>query len=193
MLLGGIWHGAGWGFVIWGFLHGAFLMIEHGFRALFASAPLPLPRPLLHGLGWGLTFLAVILAWVPFRAVTLDGAIGMWGAMAGLSVGTEILTLEDEFFAWIAAGLVIVTLLPNSQEIVERLVLFRLSHRHLDAGAQTGGGRDFKPGRSGPARRHRRDTRRYRRACYTQRAAPRAPGGTCRLSRLCRDRRHRAQ
>ncbi|MGI9501998.1 MAG: MBOAT family O-acyltransferase, partial [Geminicoccaceae bacterium] len=126
MLLGGIWHGAGWGFVIWGFLHGAFLMIEHGFRALFAKTPVPLPRPLLRGLGWGLTFLAVILAWVPFRAVTLDGVTGMWGAMAGLSVGTEILTLEDEFFAWIAAGLVLVTLLPNSQEIVERLFGYRI-------------------------------------------------------------------
>lgn len=126
MLLGGIWHGAGWGFVVWGFLHGTFLMIEHGLRAVFARAPLPLPRPLLRGLGRGLTFLAVILAWVPFRAVTLDGVTGMWGAMAGLSGGSEILTLEDEFYAWIAAGLVIVTLLPNSQELVERLFGYRI-------------------------------------------------------------------
>ena len=126
MLLGGIWHGAGWGFVIWGFLHGTFLMIEHGFRTLFARAPLPLPHPLVCGLGWAVTFLAVVLAWVPFRAVTLDGMIGMWGAMAGLSVGSEILTLEDEFFAWVAAGLVLVTLLPNSQEIVERLFGYKI-------------------------------------------------------------------
>ncbi len=151
MLLGGIWHGAGWGFVIWGFLHGAFLMIEHGLRSVFVRTPIPLPRPLLHGLGWGLTFLAVILAWVPFRAVTLDGAIGMWGAMAGLSVGSEILTLEDEFFAWIAAGLVLVTLLPNSQEIVERLFGYRIglsmpARRPAAAEASSPEGQDLPAG-----------------------------------------------
>jgi len=126
MLLGGIWHGAGWGFVIWGFLHGAFLMIQHGLRSAFGRSETRLPRPFLRGLGWALTLLAVILAWVPFRAVSLDGLTGMWGAMAGLSAGAEILTLEDDFFAWIAAGLMIVTLLPNSQEIVERLFGYRI-------------------------------------------------------------------
>jgi D-alanyl-lipoteichoic acid acyltransferase DltB (MBOAT superfamily) len=34
MLLGGLWHGAGWTFVIWGALHGAYLVVNHGFRAI---------------------------------------------------------------------------------------------------------------------------------------------------------------
>ena len=67
MLLGGLWHGAAWGFVLWGALHGAALSLEHA---------LPRPRPALLPpvVAWAATFLFVCLAWIPFRAPNLDTA-----------------------------------------------------------------------------------------------------------------------
>ena len=56
MLLGGLWHGAGWTFVAWGGLHGALLMLNHGWRRL---CPWEMPR----ALGRLLTVFAVMLAW----------------------------------------------------------------------------------------------------------------------------------
>ena len=75
MLLCGLWHGAAWRFVLWGGLHGLFLTIH----ALFRRNGRGLPRPLAHAL----TLLAVIVAWVPFRAEGLDTAWSMLRAMAG--------------------------------------------------------------------------------------------------------------
>ncbi|HYZ22243.1 MAG TPA: MBOAT family O-acyltransferase, partial [Rhodopila sp.] len=60
MLLAGLWHGAAWTFVLWGGLHGAYLIIHR----LYRQALPPLPR----ALGQAFTLLAVIIAWVPFRA-----------------------------------------------------------------------------------------------------------------------------
>ncbi len=66
MLLGGLWHGAAWGFVIWGALHGAALSLEHFRRGRARLLP-----PVV---AWAATFLFVSLAWIPFRAPTLDMA-----------------------------------------------------------------------------------------------------------------------
>jgi hypothetical protein len=82
MLLGGLWHGANWTFVIWGGLHGLMICLVHAWQAL------PLPR--MRGLdrvstvaARVLTFLAVVLAWVPFRADTFDAAWRIWKVMFG--------------------------------------------------------------------------------------------------------------
>jgi D-alanyl-lipoteichoic acid acyltransferase DltB (MBOAT superfamily) len=65
MLLGGLWHGAGWTYVLWGALHGCYLCLNHGWLTLRRKYRLAaLPRPC----AVGLTFLAVVIAWVPFRA-----------------------------------------------------------------------------------------------------------------------------
>lgn len=66
MLLGGLWHGAAWGFVLWGGLHGAALVVEHAWRGRRPRLPA--------GLAWGATFLFVCLAWIPFRAPDLTTA-----------------------------------------------------------------------------------------------------------------------
>ena len=81
MLLGGLWHGAGWNFVIWGGLHGIYLVFNHLWRAVFpgtAGGSL-IPRKL----AWVLTMLAVVVAWVFFRATTVEGALTMLSAMMG--------------------------------------------------------------------------------------------------------------
>ena len=89
MLLGGLWHGAGWTFVIWGGLHGAYLMAFHGWRhgadRLFGAERRPLPGTVTAPLAWGATFLAVVVAWVFFRANDVHAAWSMLRGMAGLN------------------------------------------------------------------------------------------------------------
>lgn len=86
MLLGGLWHGAGWTFVIWGGLHGLYLMINHAWRELRARLDWIRSGGQLGKLGAGaLTFLAVIVAWVFFRADSFDSALSMFAGMAGLN------------------------------------------------------------------------------------------------------------
>jgi D-alanyl-lipoteichoic acid acyltransferase DltB (MBOAT superfamily) len=86
MTLGGIWHGAGYGFLVWGLLHGGYLVINHGWRAVRGRVSLPVSG-VERGLGWALTFLAVVVGWVFFRATTLSGALSMLSSMAGLQGG----------------------------------------------------------------------------------------------------------
>jgi alginate O-acetyltransferase complex protein AlgI len=78
MLLGGLWHGAAWKFVVWGGFHGAVLALERGFgrRAIYGG----LPRPARIAA----TFLIVLVGWVFFRAADLGSAMRYLGAMAGL-------------------------------------------------------------------------------------------------------------
>ena len=85
MLLGGLWHGAGWTFVIWGGLHGFYLMVNHTWRGFKRQ------------MGWGdggrlavlgagaLTFLAVVVGWVFFRADSFSSAMTMLHGMAGMN------------------------------------------------------------------------------------------------------------
>ncbi|MFS2002573.1 MBOAT family O-acyltransferase [Duganella sp. CT11-25] len=76
MLLGGLWHGAGWTFVVWGGLHGVFLVVHHGWQAFTGQSA---PRL------WGraLTLLAVIAGWVVFRAPDMATAADILHAMVG--------------------------------------------------------------------------------------------------------------
>lgn len=145
MLLGGLWHGAGWTFIIWGGLHGIYLMINHAWREIKGR------------LGWGdagvigrffagaLTFLAVVVAWVFFRAESFSGAFTLLAGMSGLHgislpgsfAGHLAFLSVDEarpfvifnglfpvtapgtgkVLGMIAVGLAIVWLLPNAREI----------------------------------------------------------------------------
>ena len=82
MLLGGLWHGAGWTFVIWGLWHGVGLVGQRWFRG-GPGAGIRLP-PLL---AWALTFLFVLVGWVFFRAETLPAAMTYLGGMFFLRDG----------------------------------------------------------------------------------------------------------
>jgi alginate O-acetyltransferase complex protein AlgI len=119
MLLGGLWHGAAWTFVIWGLLHGLYLIVNHAWRVVperVASRLLPAPA------AWLLTFTAVAFAWVFFRSPTLAHALAMVEALvgmngmqlfafgAGLSVGNA-LTLS--------VALIVALLMPNTQEVLD--------------------------------------------------------------------------
>jgi alginate O-acetyltransferase complex protein AlgI len=84
MLIGGLWHGAGWTFIIWGGLHGVYLVINHAWDR-FISFPKEFPGSWITDLlSWSVTFFAVVLAWVFFRADTLHSAISIIESMFGL-------------------------------------------------------------------------------------------------------------
>lgn len=86
MVLGGLWHGANWTFVFWGALHGFYLVVNHGFRAVCGEALLAKlgSRYSFKLLAWALTMVCVIVAWVFFRADTFAGA---WRVLRGMIGG----------------------------------------------------------------------------------------------------------
>lgn len=86
MLLGGMWHGAGWTFIAWGGLHGAYLMINHHWRAW--RKPAREKRPvgaLMKLVYWALTFIAVMISWIFFRATSFDSALAILKGMFGFN------------------------------------------------------------------------------------------------------------
>lgn len=76
-LIGGLWHGAGWNFVFWGFLHGAALVIHR----LWQKTGIKMNRLL----AWFITFNFVNISWVFFRALTWADALKVLKGMAGMS------------------------------------------------------------------------------------------------------------
>jgi len=91
MLLGGLWHGAAWTFVVWGGLHGLYLGVNHAFRALLGpvrTARLQRSRAAAAA-AWALTMLAVVVGWVFFRSTSFAGAGRMLAAMSGLVPSPE--------------------------------------------------------------------------------------------------------
>jgi D-alanyl-lipoteichoic acid acyltransferase DltB (MBOAT superfamily) len=87
MLLGGLWHGAAWNFVIWGGLHGIYLCINHLWRAWRGDDGQA--SMLAKSLSWAVTFFAVVIAWVFFRAKTAAGAWQMLGSLFGFEAGSS--------------------------------------------------------------------------------------------------------
>jgi alginate O-acetyltransferase complex protein AlgI len=142
MLLGGLWHGASWTYVAWGGLHGIYLVVNHGWQAL---------RERLgyggQGVPWKLaatflTFVAVVYAWVFFRASSFHDAIAVAGGMTGLygfaipqslfaSLGPigDVLSFLGvsgylgggqrfvETYAWTIVAALIAFVAPNTQQI----------------------------------------------------------------------------
>ncbi|WP_218083052.1 MBOAT family O-acyltransferase [Anthocerotibacter panamensis] len=143
MLLGGLWHGAGWTFVAWGGLHGLYLVINHGWHSLRERLGQDLRQSTALGrlLGRVVTFGAVIVAWVIFKAQDFPAALNLLAAMAGLhgialpagSVLSQVLaplaglgvqftrTTVDAMtlamtYLWSGLLLLVVWTLPNSQQ-----------------------------------------------------------------------------
>ena len=111
MLLGGLWHGAGWTFVAWGGLHGAYLVINHLWRGVVKREPGRLGKIL----GWALTFLAVGVAWVFFRAHTFAGAGRLLISMAGLHGFHS--GADPTAIGWLALGFASILLLPDTAQL----------------------------------------------------------------------------
>lgn len=134
-LLGGLWHGAGWTFVFWGFLHGAALVVQR----MWGRIDLRLPRLL----AWFITFNFVNIAWVFFRAENWGDAVKVLRGMFGQSgmvlpsslserlgslgqYGVEFASLADRFqdipqaAAMVLVFFLLAVLFRNSTEMMER-------------------------------------------------------------------------
>lgn len=87
MLLGGLWHGAGWTFLIWGGLHGIYLAINHAWHGLRDQLGYPVANISRSGrvAGMLITFPAVVIAWVCFRAPDMHTAMRLISSMVGLN------------------------------------------------------------------------------------------------------------
>jgi hypothetical protein len=104
MLLSGLWHGAGWTFLLWGAMHAALMLLESVSRGFWRRAPAALTRPLV----WA----AVFLAWVPFRAADMHSVLACYRALGhggwtppplGFLFGAAALVLVDLFRVPLAA------------------------------------------------------------------------------------------
>jgi alginate O-acetyltransferase complex protein AlgI len=116
MLLGGLWHGASWNFIIWGGLHGLYLVINHAYRSV---------GPKAHGQwrkagDWLLTFLAVVVAWVFFRAETFRGAFVMLKTMFGMRGPLVPSALPAGSLGLLALLLILCVLAPNIYVLMRR-------------------------------------------------------------------------
>jgi alginate O-acetyltransferase complex protein AlgI len=90
MLLGGLWHGAGWNFLIWGGLHGLYLSVNHLWQKWRGVAVKAASSNHFVGVAaWAVTFGAVVIAWAFFRAKTPAGAWAMLSAMFGFGGGSS--------------------------------------------------------------------------------------------------------
>ncbi|NOR55882.1 MAG: MBOAT family protein [Sulfurovum sp.] len=132
-ILGGLWHGAGWTFIFWGFLHGAALVIHRTWKNLGFT---------MHAvLAWFITFNFINISWVFFRAKEWDDAIKVLKSMCGMS-GIEFsskyaekLSFLNEYgvtfgewlhhihgnksVSWVIIGVLVVVFAKNSMEITK--------------------------------------------------------------------------
>jgi D-alanyl-lipoteichoic acid acyltransferase DltB (MBOAT superfamily) len=116
MALGGLWHGAAWTFVAWGMLHGAYLCINHAWNNFAPAAPPRLARA-ADLAAFIVTFAAVVVAWVFFRADSIATALSILSKMASPS---QIVfgRAEIAYALFIAVYAGIAWLAPNTQAIM---------------------------------------------------------------------------
>ena len=153
MLLGGLWHGAGWNFVLFGLAHGTYIVICGAWvkvKKNISDNSVIKSTVVANSIGRVITFLAVVLAFVPFRAESMDGTRNMLAAMLGghgLSLSPSLIgeignaeqwllehgvvfhgMFHNHVFgadpkwgiAWVVALFLASTLLPNTQQLLRR-------------------------------------------------------------------------
>ncbi len=124
-IIGGLWHGAGWTFIFWGFLHGIALVVHRIWSKLGFK--------LWTWLAWLITFNFVNIAWVFFRAKEWDDAMKVLGSMFSLDnivlpflsdLGIEfagfVANIQGDYFTlvWLVAGFIISLLFKNSMQLI---------------------------------------------------------------------------
>jgi alginate O-acetyltransferase complex protein AlgI len=137
MLLGGLWHGANITFLVWGGLHGAFLVINH----LYAHTGLRwerllggdhlVARGLRHALAVLVVYLLVTIAWVFFRAVDLSTALRVLKAMFLISDHPSFTPTTYGVVTFIWLYFVLVWCLPNTVQLFQRFEAYLHAERYL--------------------------------------------------------------
>jgi alginate O-acetyltransferase complex protein AlgI len=113
----GLWHGAAWGFVLWGFMHGVYLASYRAFENWRGEhAPQPLALRVAVRL---ITLCAIVAAWVPFRAVSLEQAMTMLKSMFGsFSFG---FSFSVNFYLMVLIWCVWIALEPTFSKLLARM------------------------------------------------------------------------
>lgn len=161
MFLGGLWHGAGWTFILWGSLHGVFLIINHFWLHVKSSL---LPAFIFKGkakirnfIARTVTFICVVIAWTFFRADSVPAALsilkGLFG-FNGFALPIELMSkhpkichyIEQTFsipfthfygridlksIPWLLGLLTIALFFPNTQELAEKFRVFMMRERSI--------------------------------------------------------------
>ena len=141
MLIAGMWHGASWAFLLWGAMHGVFVMINHSWRRISQKNFKSLTQTRIYSyFSLFLTLFVVLLAWVPFRVNDPQQFLTVWSKMLNLQdllfferqsvnnlsldLGNSFLPLSmleltpiDGVFVYCLLGLMAVLLLPNTAEL----------------------------------------------------------------------------
>ncbi|MDH3690984.1 MAG: MBOAT family protein [Gammaproteobacteria bacterium] len=107
-LLGGLWHGAAWTFVLWGGLHGIAVVVNH----LFARFPVHLPQ----AIAWLLTMTFVVFGWVLFRADSIATAHAITASMVALN-GLSLEVFDQPHRWFVALALIPALVGPTSQRL----------------------------------------------------------------------------
>jgi alginate O-acetyltransferase complex protein AlgI len=140
MTIGGLWHGASWNFVLWGFLHGVYLVINHAWRHVWT----PIDAWWSRSLSRLVTFAAVIIAFVPFRAPTMEVTLSMYAGMVNLPRGAAdrlgvlqhlgirfegrpLASADWEILAWAIGFIAVLWFVPNTQQF---MAWFRPAFNH---------------------------------------------------------------
>lgn len=108
MLLGGLWHGAGWTFIAWGALHGAYLVVNHAWRSVLEFLNVPgFNNKFFRVMSRFVTLIMISLAWVYFRADSLEAAnlmvkslFGVGGVIWPEDARYQLGVFSDVFSAW---------------------------------------------------------------------------------------------
>lgn len=122
MLLGGLWHGASWTFVVWGALHGSYLTLNHFWLSVKSNFSVIeyCPRHIRHASSVAFTFVLVIIAWVFFRAESVPVALTMLSKMIGadelIQAGDLSFYMNNYRFYILLISFVIVWSMPNTQQ-----------------------------------------------------------------------------
>ncbi len=126
-VLGGLWHGAGWTFILWGVCHGTATVVHRIFSRSGRSLPFLA--------AWAMTFLFAHLAWVLFRATSFSSALRQFKALFGFSGFFSMAMFERVhifdrvlYLHFLGIALLTVLFLPNSRALTERL---RFSRRNV--------------------------------------------------------------
>lgn len=142
MLLAGLWHGAGWTFIFWGGLHGAYLIINHLFRR-YAGESNAWPRRIG---GHIITMLAVVIGWVFFRAADFGAAQAMLSGMMSVGDialflgGQDMMNVSLKIVPFLIVCYAMCLTLPNTAEFFDRREGRRLFTLHFTFGMKEAAG-----------------------------------------------------
>ena len=112
MLIIGLWHGAGWTFVIWGGMHGVLLMINHAWRKVGISLP--------KTLSWAMTFFSVVICWVFFRAGNFSDALVVLRSMMDIHSVINIDLNGSKRLVELMVIVLALTVIPNPLVVMKK-------------------------------------------------------------------------